>query len=74
VGGAGEVCKARDRKLDREMAIMVPPASLARDPERLARFEREAKGLASLNHPNTAQIYGVEESNNVAKHWMDRKL
>src|SRR6202022_2686164 len=52
----------RDTKLDREVAIKVLPAALARDPERLARFEREAKVLASLNHPNIAQIYGIEES------------
>ena len=60
-GGMGEVYKARDTKLDREVAIKVLPASLARDPERLARFEREAKVLASLNHPNIAQIYGIHE-------------
>jgi len=64
-GGMGEVYKARDTKLDREVAIKILPAALAQDPERLARFEREAKVLASLNHPNIAQIYGVEESNNV---------
>jgi serine/threonine protein kinase len=57
----GEVYRARDTKLDREVAIKVMPGALARDPERLARFEREAKVLASLNHPNIAQIYGVEE-------------
>src|ERR1700694_3098574 len=62
-GGMGEVYKARDTKLDREVAIKVLPAALAQDPERLARFEREAKGLASLNHPNIAQNYGSEESN-----------
>jgi serine/threonine protein kinase/Tol biopolymer transport system component len=62
-GGMGEVWKARDTKLDREVAIKVLPAALAQDPERLARFEREAKVLASLNHPNIAQIYGIEESN-----------
>ena len=61
-GGMGEVYRAKDTKLDREVAIKVMPALLARDPERLARFEREAKVLASLNHPNIAQIYGVEES------------
>src|ERR1700686_3520678 len=61
-GGMGEVYKARDTKLDREVAIKVLPAALARDPERLARFEREAKVLASLNHPNIAQIYGLEEN------------
>ena len=61
-GGMGEVYKARDTKLDREVAIKVLPHLLAQDPERLARFEREAKVLAALNHPNIAQIYGVEES------------
>jgi len=61
----GEVYRGRDTKLDREIAIKVLPAAVARDPERLARFEREAKVLASLNHPNIAQIYGVEESDGV---------
>src|SRR5271154_3061429 len=60
-GGMGEVYRARDTKLDREVAIKVLPAALAQDPERLARFEREAKVLASLNHPNIAQIYGIED-------------
>jgi serine/threonine-protein kinase len=60
-GGMGEVYRARDTKLDRDVAIKVLPASLAQDPERLARFEREAKVLASLNHPNIAQIYGIED-------------
>src|SRR5271156_1694717 len=60
-GGMGEVYRARDTKLDRSVAIKVLPTALAQDPERLARFEREAKVLASLNHPNIAQIYGVED-------------
>ena len=60
-GGMGEVYRARDTKLDRDVAIKVLPAAFAQDPERLARFEREAKVLASLNHPNIAQIYGIEE-------------
>src|ERR1700691_1742353 len=64
-GGMGEVYRARDTKLDRDVAIKVIPPALAQDPERLARFEREAKVLASLNHPNIAQIYGIEESNSV---------
>jgi eukaryotic-like serine/threonine-protein kinase len=60
-GGMGEVYRARDTTLDREVAIKVLPAALAQDPERLARFKCEAKVLASLNHPNIAQIYGVED-------------
>jgi len=60
-GGMGEVYKARDTKLDRDVAIKVLPLAFAQDPERLARFGREAKVLASLNHPNIAAIYGVEE-------------
>src|ERR1700730_9875315 len=60
-GGMGEVYRARDTRLDREVAIKVLPTALAQDPERLARFEREAKVLASLNHPNIAQIYAIEE-------------
>ena len=61
-GGMGQVYRAKDTKLGREVAIKVLPESLAQDPDRLARFEREAKVLASLNHPNIAQIYGVDES------------
>jgi Tol biopolymer transport system component len=61
-GGMGEVYRARDRKLDRDVAIKVLPVSVAKDRERLARFEREAQLLASLNHPNIATIHGVEES------------
>src|SRR5208282_874142 len=60
-GGMGEVYRGRDTKLDRDVAIKVLPPAFAQDPERLARFEREAKVLASLNHPNIAQIYGLEE-------------
>jgi serine/threonine-protein kinase len=60
-GGMGEVYKAADTTLDREVAIKVLPHAFAQDPERLARFEREAKVLASLNHPNIAQIFGVED-------------
>lgn len=61
-GGMGEVYRARDTKLDRDVAIKVLPHSLGRDPDRLARFEREAKILGSLNHPNIATIYSLEES------------
>src|SRR5579863_1172896 len=60
-GGMGEVYRARDTKLDRDVAIKVLPPDFAQNPERLARFEREAKVLASLNHPNIAQIYGIED-------------
>jgi TolB-like protein len=60
-GGMGEVYRARDARLDREVAIKLLPADLARDPDRLQRFEREAKVLASLNHPNIAAIFGIEE-------------
>jgi eukaryotic-like serine/threonine-protein kinase len=59
-GGMGEVYKARDSKLDRDVAIKVLPESFAADADRVARFTREAKTLASLNHPNIAQIYGLE--------------
>jgi len=59
-GGMGEVYRARDTRLDRDVAIKVLPEPLGRDRERLLRFEREAKLLASLNHPNIAQIYGFE--------------
>ena len=60
-GGMGEVYRAIDTRLDREVAIKILPDELAKDPERLARFTREAKVLASLNHPNIATIFGVEE-------------
>jgi len=60
------VYRARDTKLDREVAIKILPEEFARDEERLARFEREAKILASLNHPNIASIHGFEESDGVA--------
>ena len=60
-GGMGEVYRARDTRLHRDVAIKVLPEAVAADAERLARFEREARTLASLNHPNVAQIYGFEE-------------
>ncbi len=61
-GGMGEVYRARDTTLDRDVALKVLPAAFTADPDRRARFEREARVLASLNHPNIAQIYGIEES------------
>ena len=61
-GGMGEVWQARDTKLDRDVALKVLPEAFTSDPDRLARFEREAKVLASLNHPNIGSIYGLEEA------------
>jgi serine/threonine protein kinase/Tol biopolymer transport system component len=61
-GGMGEVYRARDTKLNRDVAIKVLPEAFAADPDRLARFKREAQVLAALNHPNIAAIYGLEES------------
>jgi serine/threonine protein kinase len=61
-GGMGEVYQARDQKLGRDVAIKVLPEEFAKDADRVARFQREAKLLASLNHPNIAAIYGLEES------------
>ncbi len=64
-GGMGEVYRAHDTKLGRTVALKVLPDALAADPDRIARFEREAKVLASLNHPHIATIYGVEEASDV---------
>src|SRR5512136_2342330 len=61
-GGMGEVFRAKDQKLGREVAIKVLPEEFAKDTDRVARFQREAKLLASLNHPNVAAIHGLEES------------
>ena len=61
-GGMGEVYRARDAKLGRDVALKVLPQAFARDADRMARFQREAKVLASLNHPNIASIYGLEDS------------
>ena len=62
-GGMGEVYRARDTRLKRDVALKILPDTFATDPERLARFQREAEVLASLSHPNIAGIYGLEESN-----------
>src|SRR5215469_7579211 len=62
-GGMGEVYRAKDTKLGRDVALKILPASFTNDPERVARFRREAQALASLNHPHIAQIYGLEEVN-----------
>ena len=65
VGGMGEVYRALDTNLGRQVAIKILPDTFAHDPERLARFEREAKALAALNHPNIAQIYGFEKTEGI---------
>ena len=64
-GGMGHVYRARDTKLNREVAIKILPEAFAHDADRLARFEREAKTLASLNHPNIAIIHGLERAGDV---------
>lgn len=64
-GGMGEVYRARDTRLERQVAIKVLPEELAQDDERLRRFEREAKTLASLNHPNVAGIHGLGQVDDV---------
>src|ERR1700751_2622411 len=62
-GGMGEVYRARDTKLKREVAIKILPDQFSRDPDRVGRFQREAEVLASLNHPNIAAIYDLQEAN-----------
>jgi len=71
-GGMGEVYQAHDTKLERDVAIKVLPEAVAHDAERLARFQREAKMLAALNHPNIATIYGLEQSG--ATHYLVMEL
>ena len=66
VGGMGEVYRARDSKLGRDVAIKILPSQFTSDPERRSRFAREARLLATLNHPNIGAIYGLEESDGVA--------
>src|SRR4051812_23749838 len=61
-GGMGEVYRARDSRLNRDVAIKILPEQFAADPDRLARFQREAQVLASLNHQNIAHIHGVEDA------------
>src|SRR5262249_15034211 len=65
VGGMGEVYRARDTKLGRDVAIKILPASLSLDPDRLTRLGREARVLATLNHPHIGAIYGLEETDGV---------
>src|SRR6266705_4616410 len=62
-GGMGEVYRARDTKLNRDVAIKVLPDTFTHDPERVARFRREAQVLASLNHPHIGAIYGLDDAN-----------
>src|SRR3989441_12971725 len=64
-GGMGEVYRARDTKLDRDVAVKVLLPAVANDPDRLARFSREAQLLASLNHPHIAHIHGLEDSSGI---------
>src|SRR6476620_8624396 len=64
-GGMGEVYRARDTKLDRDVALKILTEAFAREPERLARFELEAMTLSALNHPHIAHIHGLEESDGV---------
>ena len=71
-GGMGEVYRATDTKLGRDVALKVLPADVGRDPDRLARFQREAKALAALDHPNIVTIYSVEEADGV--HFLTMQL
>ena len=73
-GGMGEVYRARDTRLKREVALKILPESFADNPERLARLQREAEVLASLNHPNIAAIYGIEEAQLTGDGAVERRL
>src|SRR3954471_12069849 len=64
-GGMGEVYRARDTKLQRDVALKFLPRAFTSDPERFVRFEREARTLAALNHPNIGAIYGLEEAEGI---------
>src|SRR5215210_4853526 len=64
-GGMGEVYRARDPRLDRDIALKILPAAVSRDPERLERFVREARAVAALNHPHIVTIYSTEEADGV---------
>ena len=68
-GGMGEVYRARDARLGRDVAIKILPRAFTTHPERLARFEREARVLAALNHPHIAAIYGIEEAGGTRRRW-----
>ena len=72
-GGMGEVYQDRNMKLDRDVALKVLPEAFTQDPDRLARFEREAKVLASLNHSNIGSIYGLEQAEGIRALTMDRR-
>jgi eukaryotic-like serine/threonine-protein kinase len=71
-GGMGEVFRATDTKLGRDVALKILPPDVAGDPERLARFQREARAVAALNHPNVVTLYSVEESEGV--HFLTMEL
>jgi serine/threonine protein kinase len=70
-GGMGEVYHAPDERLCRDVALKTLPQVFAHDAERMARFEREAKVLASLNHPHIASIYGFEDSGDIRQQYID---
>src|SRR5580693_3703532 len=72
-GGMGEVYRARDARLNRDVAIKILPPAFADDAARMARFQREAQVLAALNHPNIAAIYGLEDAALVMNWWKGRR-